>query len=285
MKRLIGLIVAVTATLGSASALALDGSRVDSNSVGAHLVDIEVIDRDTGRPMPRYGRRGQSYIAGEPGHRYSINLRNLSGERVLAVLSVDGVNAVTGQSANPQQSGYVLAPYQSTEVNGWRKSHDQVAQFVFTAPWDSYAARTGRPQNVGVIGVAVFREAQPIWYPNEAEISRRDAPRYNERKSSGQAQAPSPSSLGAAASEADSGLLAKRGGRDQHSELGTAHGEREWSQVRTTEFRRASTQPDAIVEVQYDTFAHLVERGVIPRRSRIYQREPHAFAGHFVPDP
>ena len=196
MKRLIGLIVAVTTALGGTSALASHDS-----SVGSNLVDIEVIDRDTGRPMPLYVRRGQSYIAGEPGHRYSINLRNRSDERVLAVLSVDGVNAVTGQSANPQQSGYVLAPYQSTEVNGWRKSHNQVAQFVFTAPWDSYASRTGRPQNVGVIGVAVFREAQPIWYPNEAEISRRDAPRYEARKSSQQdssQQAPSASAGSAA---------------------------------------------------------------------------------------
>jgi hypothetical protein len=273
MKRLIALLIATTTALGSTGALAF----------GGNLVDIDVVDRETGRQMPLYETRGKSYIAGEPGHRYSINLRNRSGERVLAVLSVDGVNAVTGQSANPQQSGYVLAPYQSTEVNGWRKSHNQVAQFIFTAPWDSYASRTGRPQNVGVIGVAVFREARPIWYPNEDEISRNDAPRYEERRLGSQ-QAPAPSSATGRAGEADAGMMAKRG-RDQHSELGTAHGDREWSQVRTTEFVRASSTPDDIVEVQYDTFDHLVERGVIPRRSRLYDREPRAFAGHFVPDP
>jgi hypothetical protein len=284
MKRLIGLIAAVTSTLISTHALASH----------ANLVDIDVIDRDTGRAMPLFDSRGKSFVAGEPGHRYSINLTNRSGERVLAVLSVDGVNAVSGQSANPQQSGYVLAPYQTTEVSGWRKSHSEIAQFVFTAPWDSYASRTGRPQNVGVIGVAVFREARPIWYPNEAEISRRESPRYDGngryKQQAPVQQAPAPS-----AGAADASSMAKRGdyergGYDQHSELGTGHGEREWSQVRTTEFRRASTQPDAIVEVQYDTFEHLVERGVIPRRSRLYEREryqqePRAFAGYFVPDP
>ena len=48
------------------------------------------------------------------------------------------------------------------EIAGWRKSMDDVAQFVFTDLPDSYAARTGRPHNVGVVGVAVFREARPI---------------------------------------------------------------------------------------------------------------------------
>lgn len=273
MKRLIALLIATTTALGSTGALAF----------GSNLVDIDVVDRDTGRQMPLYESRGKSYIAGEPGHRYSIHLRNRSGERVLAVLSVDGVNAVTGQSANPHQSGYVLAPYQSTQVNGWRKSHSQVAQFVFTAPWDSYASRTGRPQNVGVIGVAVFREARPIWYPHEDEISRHNAPRYDERRLGSQ-QAPAPSSATGRAGEPSADMMAKRE-RDQHSELGTAHGGREWSQVRTTEFVRASNTPDDIVEVQYDTFDHLVERGVIPRRSHLYDREPRAFAGHFVPDP
>lgn len=275
MKRVIGLILAVTSALASTSALAWTDN----------LVDIDVIDRDSGREMPLYETRGRAYIAGEPGHRYSINLSNRSGERVLAVLSVDGVNAVTGQSASPQQSGYVLAPYQTTQVNGWRKSNNQVAQFIFTAPWDSYASRTGRPQNVGVIGVAVFREARQVWYPREDEISRRDEPRYERGRMSSEPMPAPSSSAGAAGEAAGSDQMAKRADRDQHSELGTAHGDREWSEVRTTEFRRASSTPDAIVEVQYDTFAHLVERGVIPRRSRLYEREPRAFAGGFVPDP
>ncbi|MBL0163667.1 MAG: hypothetical protein IPP82_08530 [Xanthomonadales bacterium] len=79
------------------------------------------------------------------------------------VLSVDGVNAVSGETASANQSGYVLDAWESTEINGWRKNLDEVAQFNFTSLPDSYAAQTGRPANVGVIGVAVFTERDDRW--------------------------------------------------------------------------------------------------------------------------
>ena len=135
-----------------------------SGAWGRSLVDIDIVDRDTGQWLPETPFRGDTWVAGTPGHRYSVRLTNTTGERVLVVLSVDGVNAVTGQTANPAQTGYVLAPWQSAEISGWRKSMDDVAQFVFTDLPDSYAARTGRPRNVGVVGIAVFREKRPIAY-------------------------------------------------------------------------------------------------------------------------
>jgi len=86
---------------------------------------------------------------------------NRTGSRVLVVLSVDGINAITGETAGIAQSGYVLAPYASAEITGWRKSAAEAAAFYFTSIADSYAARTDRPDNVGVIGAAVFRER--VW--------------------------------------------------------------------------------------------------------------------------
>src|SRR5208337_3068580 len=74
------------------------------------------------------------------------------------VMSVDGVNVITGDTASPRQAGYVLAPLESADIGGWRKSLSRTAAFYFTALPDSYAARTGRPDNVGVIGVALYRE-------------------------------------------------------------------------------------------------------------------------------
>src|SRR5512146_718944 len=179
--------VAMKSLLSAAVAVAL------SFSAAAHagsLVDVSVVDRDTGSIPPTHRHDGKLYIAGVPGHRYSVRLNNRTGARVLTVLSVDGVNAITGQTANPTQSGYVLDAFQSAEIEGWRKNMAEIAQFNFTALDNSYAARTGRPDNVGVIGVAVFREKLPVWRERDDRISMREA--ESQPRSADSAAAPPP---------------------------------------------------------------------------------------------
>ncbi|HET7844285.1 MAG TPA: hypothetical protein VFL14_09060, partial [Xanthomonadales bacterium] len=179
MKRLIA------ALLLAASAAAHAGT--------GSLVDVTVRDLDTGRELPLYTQSGRWYVPGEAGHRYAVSLENRTGERVLAVLSVDGVNAISGQTASAQQTGYVLSPWQRTEVRGWRKNMGEVAEFYFTDLPDSYAARTGRPQNVGVIGVAVFREnVPPPPYEPEVSLSDRDDGYYSRERSAAEAAPPAP---------------------------------------------------------------------------------------------
>ncbi len=121
-----------------------------SVSAAAHagaLVDVAVVDRDSGATLPAYSHDGKLYIAGMPGHRYGVRLINRSGVRVLAVLSVDGVNAISGETASPDQSGYVLDAYASTEVNGWRKiavakSRNSTSRISATATRRAPDART-----------------------------------------------------------------------------------------------------------------------------------------------
>ena len=127
----------------------------------ACIAQVEVHDRAQSRSLPTYRKFGKRWITGEPGHEYDLRIRNCADVRVLAVISVDGVNVITGQSASPSQSGYVLEPGENLTVEGWRKSMERTAAFVFTDPADSYAARTGRPNDLGVIGVALFRELRP----------------------------------------------------------------------------------------------------------------------------
>lgn len=230
-------------------------------------VEVTLVDRDRGYELPQYPHRGQWWVPGTPGHRYSVRLTNHSPERVLVVLSVDGVNALSGRTADPGQGGYVLDPWQTTEVAGWRKSMHDVAQFYFSDFRDSYAARTGRPYNVGVIGAAVFREA---YFHRPRPIRG-----YGERPMA--EAAPSP------AEPADGPEMA--GSRAQS--IGTGHGYREYSPVRRTGFMRASRHPVQVIELRYDEEYNLVSRGIIPRRG-YYGRgrhEPRAFPGGFVPDP
>jgi hypothetical protein len=128
------------------------------------LVDMQVVDRDTGQPLRVWRHHGRLFIAGEPGERYSLRVTNHTDGRLLVVLSVDGVNIFTGETAGYDQRGYVLYAYQSYDINGWRKSTTEVATFSFAPLPQSYAARTGRPSDVGVIGMAVFTEkaAPPV---------------------------------------------------------------------------------------------------------------------------
>lgn len=225
----------------------------------ARLVRLEVVDRDSGAALPQYPYRRERWVAGEDGQPYILRLSNLTGALVLVVLSVDGINVVTGETADPSQSGYVLAPYATAEIDGWRKSMHEVAAFRFSAAEGSYAARTGRPSDLGVIGAAVFREAATL-----AEHSA--APR-------------------AQAAEAMAGADAARAASPT-SPLGTAHGERRWSPSARTHFVRARAAPDEVVALRYERRDALLARGVIRvERQPWWAREPRAFPGGFVPDP
>lgn len=252
------------------------------------LVDVSVTDRTTGEKLEVYRHQGRLYVAGTPGNRYAVNLRNKSGGRLLTVISVDGVNALNGQTAATSQSGYVISPWQAAEISGWRKSMDDVAAFYFTSIADSYAARTDRPQNVGVIGVAVYREADPLPPPAQPALSVRErveqesadrATGSDMAKSQSPASAPAPAS---AAPERSEALSKKAEGR-----LGTGHGERISAPTQYTEFRRASDTPSEIVTIYYNSRANLLAQGVIPRPPHYGKTNPapNPFPGGFVPDP
>jgi hypothetical protein len=122
------------------------------------LAHITVVDRASGATLPADVYRGEYWVAGSQGARYAISVRNRLGERVLAVTSVDGVNMLSGETASWDQTGYVFGSHSQYQITGWRKSSSEAAAFEFSAAGDSHAGRTGRPENVGVIGVALLRE-------------------------------------------------------------------------------------------------------------------------------
>ena len=305
--------------IGAASLLALLGCT--QTTLAARLVDVSVVNRNTGERLTPYRHDGKLYVAGTPGDAYFVELKSNRGDRVLTVLSVDGINVLTGQNAATLQSGYVIAGGQSYGVTGWRKSMDDVAQFVFTALPNSYAVRTGRPGNVGVIGVAVYREkAMPApvavapysppldsWRARlQAKAAAESLP--DEAASSVPPPAPAPMSAAKESFESSGSLanqarsdskdsavpaLAERRTRQAESrveadlqlkKLGTGHGQREHSPTRYTEFARNRDTPDEVITIYYDSRANLIARGVIPAPRRA-EPTPFPASTGFVPDP
>ena len=96
------------------------------------IADVAVIDRDTGAVLSPHFFHGEYWVAGRPGARYAIEIRNRLGERMLAVTSVDGVNVVSGATAAWDQTGYVFGPGERYQITGWRKTDAEVAAFTFT---------------------------------------------------------------------------------------------------------------------------------------------------------
>jgi len=271
-----------------AVAVALCGAAGTAGAVG-NIADVTVHDRVENRMLPIYRHDGRYYVVGKPGNEYQVRVRNRAGGDILAVVSVDGVNAVSGETANWSQTGYVLGSGQGYDVRGWRKNLDRIAAFFFTEHQNSYAARTGRPDNVGVIGVAVFRKkAEP-----EARIDQsppRELPSSGARDDISNAPSEEssygsgPGSARSAENSADSMAGARRQPPAQlrSPSLGTGHGRIETSQVTYTSFERATASPEEVVVIRYDTYANLVALGVI-RAPRLASPTP--FPGQFVPDP
>lgn len=270
--------------LAALAGLAVSGEALAVGSMAA----VSVIDRDSGTALSTYYFKGEYWVAGRPGARYAIEIRNCAVGRLLAVTSVDGVNVISGATAGWGQSGYVFDPGSDYQIAGWRKSDTEVADFTFTASPNSYAERTGRPANVGVIGVALFRERpQPPPRITQAEKSA-EAPMADasaRASASEAAAAQGANTLGAVTAEnrvdrAPASLSAPK--------LGTGHGEREYSYVENTEFRRLQSEPNEVIRIRYDSFENLVAMGVI-RQSRATPPTPNPFPvsreRRFVPDP
>ncbi|MEP7156359.1 MAG: hypothetical protein ABI905_11340 [Betaproteobacteria bacterium] len=256
-----------------------------------HLASIDLYDRTEGRNLPVYWHHGKAYVVGAPGNEYQITVRNTNGHDMLAVVSVDGVNVVSGETAATQQGGYVIDGWQQMDIAGWRKSMSRTAAFYFTSLGDSYAARTGRPGNVGVIGAALYRrKPDPVAYappPTISEAQPYDYPRRERADAPAAAAAPRTMEKSLGDSRSENEYRGQSGSMAQPKDkLGTGHGRSENSPARYTSFERATSQPEEMVSIYYDSYANLVAMGVIPSPPRNYpRREPQAFPGPFVPDP
>lgn len=129
------------------------------------LAQVTIVNADTGAKLPVYNAKGQYWVVGRPGARYAITLHNRSGDKVHAVLMVDGADVLTGQTDDFtgqndgwRRSGYALSPYARARIAGWYQPSGTLPPFEFANIANSHADLTARSVKVGLIQIALFRK-------------------------------------------------------------------------------------------------------------------------------
>ncbi len=140
--------------------------------VAGGAITVRLLD-SSGHPLEGFNNGENTYVVGQHGQRYTIQLRNHTGGRFEAVASVDGLDVINGRNGSFRNRGYILAPFSTVEIDGFRRSFDTVAAFRFGSVKGSYAAKKGKARNVGVIGVAFFHERGSSFPWNREEVNRR----------------------------------------------------------------------------------------------------------------
>jgi len=244
---------------------------------------LQLVGED-GRPLPTFCYQDRTYVMGGLGQRYFLRVRNDSGQRIEVVASVDGRDVLDGRPASIAKRGYLIEARGTLTIDGYRLSREAVAAFRFSSVPQSYACQMGDDHDVGVVGLAVFRERQdrprvrvepPRSRPREevgAAPSRRDAGTATEDALSSKPVPAPAAARPPAAAEGKLALAERRPG------LGTEFGEEHLSPVHSAPFERESAQPDALLTLRYNDRAGLVTLGIdvdrlLARRDEAWMRE------------
>lgn len=223
----------MTRALAALVSLAALPSFAIADRAGPYEVQVLV----DGMPARAFSHRGETYVLGHLGERYTLRVVNHSGQRIEAVVTVDGRDVIDGKPGSLEKRGYLVPAFGTAEIDGWRISQREAAAFRFSTVPQSYAALTGNGRDVGVIGVAIFPERQrrPLY------LGRAD-------------RAPA-----AAAPEAAPAPMKKSAERPG---LGTEFGEAVSSNVTEVPFERARPRPDVILGARYNDREGLIALGI-----------------------
>ncbi len=224
--------------------------------------DIEVLVG--GIPLDEYRARGKTYVEASEGQEYEIRVHNPLGVRVAVALAVDGLNTIDASHTTAYNaSKWVVGPYQTITISGWQMSSSRARHFYFTTERNSYGARLGQTENLGVISAVFFRERTPrpiIVTPRTQGSSRpRQEDERGEYESAPEGQTSSSAQSGGARTQSvrpspdtDDGYAATGIGRSVNNDV-------RWMNMELVQ------SPVAEVNVRYEFHDALVRLGVIPR--------------------
>jgi len=113
-----------------------------------------------GNPTTEYSKDGTRYIEGRKGSEYTLRIKNHTGDKILFVPTIDGLSVINSDPGHYDSPGYILGPYETYEITGWRTDLQHTRKFEFVRHSKSYAKKLGEStDNLGVIGLMAFKEA------------------------------------------------------------------------------------------------------------------------------
>ena len=283
------------------------------------MIELSLIH--DGKNLPVISHGGKTYFHAPESGEYTIRVRNRHHGRILAVLTVDGINIVKSvdtsgdiKPATFNGSGYVIDAYATVTIKGWLQSNDRAAAFEFSAKDDSYSAKMGAGKSfVGYIGAAVFKEKEreyaPQWRSGDSNGIPRSScddtqakgddacldfmdvvepicaasPAYSAEDTS---RGCTVNSLSTPPTRTAKGIARSR--RTQASQrtksVGTGYGESVAMNTVQVEFKKAGDSPDQVMELRYGTTSQLKGWGVpmVESTSGAFPGESSAF---FCPPP
>lgn len=126
-----------------------------------HNVSMHV--QVNGRACKEYTHNGMSFIEARSGTNYTVKIKNDNPYRIMTVVSVDGLDVISGKTAAESDTGYIIDAHGTLDVKGYRISDKDCASFIFTSKGKSYVQQTkGDATNCGVIGLRAFGEKTNI---------------------------------------------------------------------------------------------------------------------------
>jgi hypothetical protein len=263
---------------------------------------VSIVGKDSAdgrfRPLRTFKHQGKTLVIGQTGTEYAIVVRNHTPGRIEAVISVDGLDVLTGKKASVYARGYVIDGGSFLHLDGFRVSDQGVATFTFGDVESSYAMAKGEPSSVGVIGVAIYPEKhvpkvtyrnKPHWEPCSCKkgvtVRGIETPYSNELIGSQATYGmnadvnPSVYMMGLTSGDCTAGDLDSKGyvttascvvtndGGGAHNvmpakDLGTQFGREQESYVQGVLFERDAPAPTEVIRLFYNSYEALVAMGI-----------------------
>lgn len=167
-----------------------------------HKSNYELNVLVNGKPVREYYHNNKFFIEAKDGTEYSIKLKNHGHKRIMAVISIDGVDVLKGKAAVEAESGYIINAYSTINITGYRIDDNNVATFRFSDGKVSYATQVEQKfddaklekvkegeiapaRNNGVIGIRIWEEKEPKFIPawKEASYSNKNSFYHNQNYS------------------------------------------------------------------------------------------------------